>query len=120
MSDTAQNGLRHSGFLGLLQRIGLSGRALVISVPYAWLLLFFLVPFLIVLKIAVAESQVAIPPFTALIETVEELKYQITISFANFQAMVTDDLYILAYLNSLKIAAISTICCLLVGYPAFR
>ncbi|MBP7335735.1 ABC transporter permease subunit [Niveispirillum sp.] len=109
--------MRHTGFLGLLQRVGLSGRALVMLLPYGWLLLFFLIPFLIVLKIALAESQMAIPPFTPLIETVEELKYQITVTFYNFHYMLTDDLYVVAYLNSLKIAFISTICCLLVGYP---
>ncbi|MFV3077830.1 ABC transporter permease subunit [Niveispirillum fermenti] len=109
--------MRHTGFLGLLQRIGLSGRALVIAVPYAWLLLFFLIPFLIVLKIALAEGQMAIPPFTPLVEAVGDLKYQITVTFYNFHYMVTDNLYVIAYLNSLKIAFISTVCCLLLGYP---
>nr|WP_292904933.1 ABC transporter permease subunit [Niveispirillum sp.] len=117
MAETVQSEMRHTGFLGLLQRVGLSGRALVMLLPYGWLLLFFLIPFLIVLKIALAESQMAIPPFTPLIETVEELKYQITVTFYNFHYMLTDDLYVVAYLNSLKIAFISTICCLLVGYP---
>jgi len=117
MAEMIQSEMRHTGFLGFLQRVGLSGRALVMAVPYGWLLLFFLIPFLIVLKIALAESQMAIPPFTSLVEMTEELKYQITVTFYNFHYMVTDDLYIVAYLNSLKIAFISTLCCLVLGYP---
>ena len=48
------------------------GRHLVIAFPYAWMLLFFLIPFLIILKISLAETQVAIPPYTSLVEYAEE------------------------------------------------
>src|SRR5690606_42147232 len=44
----------------------LSGRGLVSSIPYLWLLLFFLLPFAIVLKISLAEPIIAQPPFTPL------------------------------------------------------
>ena len=57
--------------LDLLRRLGLSGRGLVVMVPYVWLLLFFLIPFAIVLKISFAEADIAIPPYTALLEWAE-------------------------------------------------
>src|SRR5690625_4340206 len=91
----------------------LSGRGAVSAVPYVWLLLFLLLPFVIVLKISFAESIIALPPFTPLFGPDGSL--QATID--NYHFLLTDDLYLLAYLNSLKIAAISTLLCLLVGYP---
>jgi len=102
----------------LLRRIGLTGRGLVVAVPYGWLLLFFLIPFLIVLKIALAESQLAIPPFTSMFTwSAEDLQLTIDLKFYSFSYLFGDDLYIVAYLNSLKIAGVSTLLCLLVGYP---
>ena len=85
--------------------------------PYAWLLLFFLVPFLIVLKISFSEIQTAVPPYQPLIAWADDAVLQIRINLGNYRYLVSDELYIAAYLNSLKIAAISTICCLLIGYP---
>ncbi len=93
------------------------GRWLVVAVPYLWLLLFFLVPFAIVLKIALAEAVIARPPYTALIEAVDHLTYQINVTLANFAFLFEDDLYWKAYLNSMWIAAVSTLGCLLIGYP---
>ncbi len=92
------------------------GRGWVIAIPYFWLLLFFLVPFLLVLKISFAEMQLAIPPFTDLLHYVDE-KLQIDLNLGNYLYLVTDNLYITAYLVSVKIAFISTLLCLLVGYP---
>jgi putrescine transport system permease protein len=92
-------------------------RRLVILLPYVWLLLFFLLPFAIVLKISVAESEIARPPYTALVEWVDATRLQINIIFDNFAYLLQDDLYWKAYLNSLKLAAISTVLCLLLGYP---
>ncbi|HLW28048.1 MAG TPA: ABC transporter permease subunit [Kiloniellales bacterium] len=91
----------------------LSGRGLVSSIPYLWLLLFFLLPFAIVLKISLAEPIIAQPPFTPLFGPDGSL--QATID--NFLFLLEDSLYIVAYLNSLKIAGISTLLCLLIGYP---
>lgn len=99
----------------LLQRLR-PGRGWVISVPYFWLLLFFLVPFIIVLKISFAEMQLAIPPFTDLLQTVDE-KLQISLNLGNYLYLISDDLYVTAYLLSLKIALVSTLLCLLLGYP---
>ena len=103
--------------LKALQRLGLGGRGAVIAVPYVWLLLFFLVPFIIVLKISLAEVVIAKPPFTPLIEWVEDSSIALNVNFGNFLFLFEDDLYWIAYLNSVKIALVSTLFCLLIGYP---
>ncbi|MFC3110809.1 ABC transporter permease subunit [Undibacterium arcticum] len=93
----------------------LTGRRFVIGVPYVWLLICFLVPFLIVLKISMAEMETA-NPFGTLVSYVDgfvTLKIKIT----NYLFIIQDDLYSLTYLSSLKYAAITTIFCLTIGYP---
>lgn len=92
------------------------GRGAVISIPYIWLLLFFLIPFVIVLKISFADMQLAMPPFTDLLRYVDE-KVQLQLSFSNYAYLITDNLYVYSYLFSLKIAFFSTLLCLLIGYP---
>ena len=100
-----------------LARLVPSGRTAVILVPYIWLLLFFLVPFGIVLKIALAEPLVAQPPYSPLLQWVDGVRLEINLVFENFQFIFSDNLYVVAYLNSVKIAFISTVLTLLVGYP---
>ncbi|MFO7305476.1 MAG: ABC transporter permease subunit [Gammaproteobacteria bacterium] len=103
---------------GLLRRAGVTGRTLVIAIPTIWLLLFFLVPFLIVLKISFAETRwLGSPPYTPLFEWVEGQYLQIKLSFGNYLFLLRDSLYVQAFLSSLKVAFISTIFCLLIGYP---
>ena len=92
-------------------------RRLVLLIPYAWLLIFFLAPFFIVLKISLAELTIASPPFTPMIEWVGERIMQIRVVLDNYAYLWQDDLYAITYLNSLKISTISTILCLLLGYP---
>ncbi len=92
-------------------------RRLVLFVPYAWLLIFFLAPFFIVLKISVAETIIASPPYTPMIDWVDEGIMHIRVVTDNFAYLWEDDLYVKTYLNSLKISTISTILCLLIGYP---
>jgi putrescine transport system permease protein len=94
-----------------------SGRSLVTSVPYLWLLLFFLVPFVIVLKISFSASQIAMPPYQPLFHWASEKVLQIQLNLGNFAFLVEDNLYIRAYLNSIFVAAVSTLLCLLIGYP---
>jgi putrescine transport system permease protein len=89
----------------------------IIAIPFVWLALFFLVPFLIVLKISFADSQVALPPYTDLWSWADDGALQIRLNFANYHYFIDDPLYLLAYLNSLKIAAISTVLCLICAYP---
>lgn len=90
---------------------------LVVSVPYLWLLVFFAVPFLIVLKISLSEPQFAQPPYAPLIEWGDDLALNIRLNLANYTLLADDRLYLVAYLNSIKIAFFSTLICLAIGYP---
>ena len=98
------------------QRLIPEGRHLVIGVPFLWLFLFFMLPFFIVLKISFAEADVAIPPYTEIFTYLED-KVQLVLNLANYGLLTEDELYIAAYLGSLKMALISTILCLAIGYP---
>src|SRR5689334_2963477 len=78
----------------------------VIALPFAWLVLFFLLPFALVLAIALGTNAPdSAPPV--------ELGW----SLANFKLLFTDDLYLAAWLSSLRIAATATLATLLLGYP---
>lgn len=102
-----------------LMRWGVNGRTAVIAVPYVWLLLFFLIPFVIVLKISLSETQIAIPPYQPLVQWAGErlADIRLHINPGNFLYLWEDSLYLRALLNSLKVAAISTVCALLIAYP---
>ena len=93
------------------------GRFLVALPPYGWLLLFFMVPFLIVLKISLSELQVGIPPYKPILDWAGGALPHLHLNFENYSYLFSDELYVLAYLNSLKVAAISTALTLLIGYP---
>jgi putrescine transport system permease protein len=88
-----------------------------VLLPYVWLLLFFLAPFLIILKISVADPVIAQPPFTALLEWGAEGFRGIRATFENYAFLFKDGYYGIIYLSSLKMAAIGTVLCLLLGYP---
>ncbi len=92
-------------------------RNLLIAIPWFWLALFFLLPFLFVLKISLSEPTLAQPPYMDLIRAIEDGFVTIVVNFSNYQMLLEDSLYLNALLGSLKIAAISTLFCLLVGYP---
>jgi putrescine transport system permease protein len=100
-----------------LERFGVTGRGLVVLLPYVWLLLFFVVPFVIVLKISFADVDLAIPPYTPLWQWAGKNALAIKINLNNYAFLFTDRLYISALLNSLKVAFVSTLLCLLIGYP---
>jgi len=93
------------------------GRRLVVAAPYLWLALFFAVPFVIVFKISFSETRIAMPPYAPLFEWVGHQMLAIKLNLANYAFLFTDDLYVSSYLYSVKVAAISTLLCLLVGYP---
>jgi len=101
----------------VLKRLGVTGQGLVTAVPYLWLVLFFLVPFAIVLKISFSTAQIAMPPYAPLLHWVSEKVVQVQLDLGNFMFLVQDNLYWMAYLNSIMVAAISTVLCLLIGYP---
>ena len=106
----------------------MSGRAiftrparLAAIAPYLWMALFFLVPFLFVLKISLSQTAIAQPPYTPVFnlnggwEAIREAFA--ALSLENFRLLVSDNLYVLSYLRSLTVAAISTVILLLIGYP---
>ena len=93
-----------------------SSRWSVIAVPYLWLIVFFAIPFLIVLKISFARMAIAMPPYTSILEYIDNA-LTLRLNLGNYLTLVTDSRYGLAYLSSIKIAAISTLLCLLIGYP---
>jgi putrescine transport system permease protein len=93
---------------------GAWGRWAVIGVPLAFLLMFFLLPFLVVLKISVSEMvNVDFNPLISWTEGVLQLKLR----FANYLFIAEDDLYFKTYLSSLKFAAVTTLICLFIAYP---
>jgi len=91
----------------------------VIAVPYVWLLLFFLIPFVIVLKISFSETAIAMPPYQPLVQWVGDRwsDIRLHINPGNYLYLWEDSLYVRAVINSLKVAAISTLFALLIGYP---
>jgi putrescine transport system permease protein len=94
------------------------GQRLVVSVPFIWLLLFFLIPFLIVLKISFAEfSPLGRPPFEDVLNVLENGTVQIRILFSSYVYLLQEPLYVDAWLYSAKVALVSTLLCLLVAYP---
>jgi putrescine transport system permease protein len=112
MSETR----KREGKRGLTLRMP-RGQTIVIGMPYLWLLLFFAVPFLIVLKISFSmDDPMLTPPFTPMIEWLND-SFTLRLNFGKYQFLTTDGLYIETYLFSLKTALISTLLCLLVGYP---
>ncbi|MCF1429872.1 MAG: ABC transporter permease subunit [Shewanella sp.] len=84
--------------------------------PLLWLLLFFCLPFAIVLKISFSTAAMAIPPYEPTFSYSDEL-LQVFINLGNYLLLADDPLYYTAYFSSLKTAAIATAGCLLIGYP---
>jgi len=119
MSDPASLPGSGEAARGGLLRVGIGrhGRWLVYAVPLTWLALFFLLPFFFVLKISLAESIIAQPPYTPLIAEGPDGGWSLQATLANFAFLLEDRLYLLSYLTSLRIALVSTILCLLIGYP---
>ena len=98
-------------------RLRIPGRYLAVAPTYIWLLIFFLVPFLLALKISFAQPLFQQPPYSAIFAWTDGWLPEFRGTLDNYRFLTTDNLYILAYLNSLKIAVISTLLCLLIGYP---
>ncbi|MBV9065452.1 MAG: ABC transporter permease subunit [Methylobacteriaceae bacterium] len=99
-----------------------SGRNwLVIALPYSWLLLFFLAPFALVLKISLSQSALSMPPYAPVFDWSDDLRAIIeklsALSFDSFAGLFNDSLYVESYVSSVIIAAIATILTLFVAYP---
>ncbi|MCS6855455.1 MAG: ABC transporter permease subunit [Elioraea sp.] len=108
--------LRHRGVARMRLRLP-SGRTLVLALPFLWLGLFFLAPFLIVAKIALSEGALGIPPYAPVLRWTDQGVLTIVLNLGNLATLVSDPFYLEAYLRSLRVAAISGMLCLLIGYP---
>ncbi|ROP83724.1 putrescine transport system permease protein [Stella humosa] len=89
---------------------------LTLLLPYGWLLLFLLVPFLIVVGVSLSTKELGTPPFVPPVTFAGGVP-RLAPDFGNYAYLLDDPLYVLAYLNSLKVALLSTVACLLLGYP---
>ena len=99
------------------------GRRFVIGVPYVWLLLFFALPFFILLRISVTDMGSSVDPFSPLIDTTGNA-WRLMLEFKNYISIFNDGaassgptIYVDAYKTSLKYAALTTLLCLAIGYP---
>lgn len=94
------------------------GRFAVLAVPSVWLAIFFFIPFLVVFKISLSETAIAVPPYSSLLEwDLEEAYVNLKINLGNYLFLFEDTFYLDAYLSSVKIASISTILTLIVAFP---
>ena len=84
-----------------------------VAIPYIWLLVFFLAPFAIIMKISTADPIIGQPPFTPMFDDAGAF----LATADNFKFLLTDKLYIITYLKSVFMAATATILCLLLGFP---
>ncbi len=96
-------------------------QSLVVRIPYLWLLAFFLVPFLIVLKISLSQTAIAQPPYVPVLDLAAGwpgLKaFFAALSLDNYVLIGSDRLYLLSYMKSVEIAAFSTLILIFIGYP---
>lgn len=88
-------------------------RRVTVAIPYLWLLVFFLLPFVIILKISLADPVIAQPPFTPSFDAQGGL----SITVDNFLFLLTDKLYAITYMKSVVMALAATVLCLLLGFP---
>ncbi|WP_240776070.1 ABC transporter permease subunit [Nitrincola schmidtii] len=89
---------------------------IVFSIPFIWLLLFFLMPFALVLKISFSNAVIAIPPYQPVFTYINDT-ITLVLNLGNYLFLASDSLYVEAYWGSIKIATMATILCLLIGYP---
>ncbi|HEX3848579.1 MAG TPA: ABC transporter permease subunit [Steroidobacteraceae bacterium] len=93
------------------------GKWLIILPPLLFLLVFFLIPFGFALVISFADTAVRVPPFSDVVSMSPDWHLQVTLNLGNFKYLLTDEVYGLSYLYSLKTAFFSTLICLAIGYP---
>jgi putrescine transport system permease protein len=97
------------------------GARLMVRVPFLWLGVFFLVPFLIVIKISLSQTAIAMPPYVPTLDLAAGWagiqEFFAGLGFDNFATLLSDDIYALSYLRSLQVAAVSTAILLVIGYP---
>jgi putrescine transport system permease protein len=101
----------------VLGKLGFSGRTLVIAIPMLWLAVFFLAPFFVLFKISLAEAIIARPPYTPLFERDADGSLTWLATLNNYRFLLSDTLYLNAYVSSIRVAAVATFFALLIGYP---
>ena len=99
-----------------LKRFLPTGRGAAIGVPFLFLFVFFLLPFLLVVGISFSQQQLGIPPYTPLVKFENDV-VGIALNIGHYKFMLSDDLYFATYISSVKMAFVSTVLCLLIGYP---
>lgn len=93
-------------------------RRIVILIPFVWLLVFFLAPLAMVLRVSLSEPALAIPPYLPVFESLFDIPEKIgQLTVANYLWLARDNLYWLSFVSSLKLAAAATLLTLLIGYP---
>ena len=92
-------------------------RWLIIAPPLVFLLIFFLIPFGFALTISFAQTAIKVPPFTDVLSIDQHHHLHLVLKLNNYRYLLTDEVYALSYLYSLKTAFFSTLICLLIGYP---
>ena len=97
--------------------LGRHGRWCIILPPFAFLLIFFLIPFGFALTISFAETAVHVPPYTSIVSLSSDSHLNVSLNPGNYKYLFTDEVYAIAYLYSLKTAFFSTLICLLLGFP---
>ena len=90
---------------------------LTIGVPYLWLIIFFLVPFLIVFKISLSETAIQMPPYNPVFDGTDTAEKLRSLSISNYTFLTEDPLYYRSYLSSITTAGIATFIALLIGFP---
>jgi len=94
---------------------------LMVRVPFLWLVVFFLVPFLIVIKISLSQTAIAMPPYVPVLDLAAGWagirEFVAGLGLDNFAILLSDDIYALSYFKSLRVAAVSTAILLVIGYP---
>jgi putrescine transport system permease protein len=101
--------------------LGGFGARLILWAPYLWLVVFFLIPFLIVIKISLSQTAIAQPPYVPVLDFAAGWAgindFVAGLGLDNFASLLSDDIYARSYLKSLQVAAVSTAILFVIGYP---
>ena len=107
--------------MSAVQRNSSTLQKLVLRIPLVWLCAFFLLPFLIVLKISLSQTAIAQPPYSPIFDLAAGWHGAVAfingLSLDNYRLLGSDPIYVLSYVKSVEIAAFSTLLLLLIGYP---
>ncbi len=103
-------------------KIAKSGTRLLILVPYLWLIIFFAMPGLIILRISLSQSVIAQPPYMPMLDLAAGWSRHCGISPRSVvlqlcRMLIADTLYVASYIKSVQVALISTAILFVVGYP---